>query len=248
MFRLLKALPLTLAIAALSFFIGCSSSNNTQIRVINAIPDAQGALDVDFNGNKITGSTPLQFGSIFPTETSSATYASEPSGTGTITAYVSGTTTTPLNNGTTNFSSSTQYTVLLQGFQADKDTPAVLTDNNTAPTTNTLTYRVINGSPSSPGGSVDVYFYQTVGGAIPAQPQISGLTLGQGFYVQSLPYSSSSGYTVFVTAHGAGNQGIGYVNQNYTPANGSITTLVLVDSQNPAGQISPYPVAFADLN
>ena len=247
MFRLLKALPVTLAIAALSLFTSCSSSSHTQIRVINAIPDAQGALDVDFNGNKITGTTPLAFGSIFPATNPPATYASEPSGSGTITAYVTGTTVNPVNNGNSSFNSSTEYTVVLQGFAAANNTPAVLTDNNTAPAANTLEYRVINASPSSPGGSVDVYIYQSQS-SIPASPQISGLTLGQGFYVQSLPYSSSSGYTVVVTAHGAGNQGIAYVNQNYTPANGSITTLVLVDNSPENGLMSSFPLAFSDLN
>lgn len=244
MFRLLKALPLTLAIAALSLFTSCGSSNNTQIRVINAIPDAQGALDVDFNGNKITGTTPVAFGSIFPATNPPATYASEPSGSGTTTAYVTGTTVNPVNNGTSSFSASTQYTVVLQGFAASNNTPAVLTDNNTAPTTNTLEYRVINSSPSSPGGGVDVYIYPT-GNQLPASPNIPGLTFGQGIYVQSLPYTSGNGYTVVITPHQ--NNGFFYVNQTYTPANGSITTLVLVDNTG-GGSISSLPLAFSDLN
>jgi len=244
MFRLLKALPLTLAIAALSLFTSCGSSNNTQIRIINAIPDAQGALDVDFNGNKITGTTPLDFKSIFPATNPPATYASEPSGNGTITAYVSGTTVNPVNNGNSNFSSSTQYTVVLQGFAASNNTPAVLTDNNTAPTTNTLEYRVINASPSSPAGGVDVYIFPN-GNQLPASPNIPGLTFGQGIYVQALPYTAGSGYTVVVTPHQ--NTGQEYVNQNYTPANGSITTLVLMDVQG-GGSMSQFPVAFSDLN
>ncbi len=246
MFRLLKALPLTLAIAALSLFIGCSSGNNAQIRVINAIPDAQGPLDVDLNGNKITGSTPVAFGSIFPPTNPPATYASEPSGSDTITAYVSGTTVNPVNNGTTSYSSSTQYTVVLQGFAASNNAPAVLTDNNTAPTTNTLEYRVINASPSSPAGGVDVYIYPT-GTAQPAQPSIPALTSSppQGIYVQSLAYTAGGGYIVVVTPHQ--NPNVQYVNQTYTPTNGSITTLVLMDAQG-GGSMSPFPVAFSDLN
>jgi hypothetical protein len=246
MFRLLKALPLTLAIAALSLFIGCSSGNNAQIRVINAIPDAEGALDVDVNGNKITGSTPVAFGSIFPNSTSSATYASEPSGSDTITAYVSGTTVNPVNNGTTTFSASAQYTVVLQGNAASNNTPAVLTDNNTAPSTNTLEYRVIYSSPwlSRNVGPVDVYIIPT-GNQLPASPNISGLTFGQAIYVQSLPYTSGNGYTVVVTPRQTPNDAI--TTQNYNPANGSITTLVLVD-QSGGTAFDPFPLAFSDLN
>lgn len=245
MFRSLKALPLTLAIAALSFFTSCSSSNHTQIRVINAIPDSPAAgLDVDLNGNKITGTTPLAFGSIFPATNPPATYASEPSGSDTITAYVTGTTTPPVNNGTSSFSASTQYTVVLQGFLAANNTPVVLTDNNTAPTTNTLEYRVINSSPSSPVGGVDVYIYPT-GNQLPATPNIPGLTFGQGIYVQSLPYTSGNGYTVTIFPHQ--NTTNWYVNQTYTPANGSITTLVLVDNTG-GGTVAQLPLAFSDLN
>lgn len=243
MFRSLKALPLTLAIAALSLFTSCSSSNHTQIRIINAIPDAQGALDVDFNGNKITGTTPVAFGSIFPATNPPATYASEPSGSGTITAYVSGTTVNPVNNGNSSFSSSTQYTVVLQGFAASNNTPAVLTDNNTAPSTNTLEYRVINASPSSPAGGLDVYIFPS-GNNLPASPSIPALTFGQGIYVQSLPYTAGGGgYTVVVTPHQNPNE---LIDQTYSPANGSITTLVLTDVQG-GGSLNPFPVPFVDL-
>jgi hypothetical protein len=245
MFRLLKALPLTSAIAALSLFIGCGSGNNAQIRIINTIPDAEGALDVDVNGNKITGSTPVQFGTIFPAATSSATYASVPSGSDTIAAYVSGTTVNPLNLGTTNLSASTEYTVVLQGNAATPNTPSVLTDNNTAPTTNTLEYRVIYSSPwlSRNVGPVDVYIIPT-GNALPTNPSIPGLTFGQGIYVQSLPYTAGNTYTVVVTAHL--NTNSVYVNQSYPSGNGSITTLVLVDEPGGAS-FDTVPLAFSDL-
>ena len=243
MFRLLKALPLTLAIAALSLFTSCGG-NNTQIRIINAIPDAQGALDVYVNQNKITGTTPVNFKSIFPATNPPATYASEPSGSDTITAYVSGATVNSVNNGPGSFNSSTQYTVVLQGFAASNNTPAVLTDNNTAPTTNTLEYRVINASPSSPAGGVDVYIFPT-GNQLPASPSIPALTFGQGIYVQSLPYTAGSGYAVVVTPHQ--NPNVEYVDETYTPANESITTLVLMDVKG-GGSMSQFPVAFSDLN
>ncbi len=248
MFRLLKALPLTLAIAALSLFTSCGSGNNAQIRIINAIPDAQGVLDVYVNGtgNKITGSTPIAFGSIFPATNPPATYASEPSGSDTITAYVSGTTVNPVNNGSATFNASTEYTVVLQGNAAAVNTPSVLTDNNTAPTTNTLEYRVIYSSPwlSRNVGSVDVYIFPT-GNNLPTSPNIPGLVFGQAVYVQSLPYTAGNTYTVVVTPHLSTNAT--YVDQTYPSANGSITTLVLVDEPG-GGSFDTVPLAFSDLD
>src|SRR5258708_28510143 len=64
MSRLLKILPLTLALAALSFFtVNCGSGNQAQIRVVDAISDAP-AMDVDINGTKIF--TNIEIGSVQP--------------------------------------------------------------------------------------------------------------------------------------------------------------------------------------
>ena len=65
MFRLLKALPLTLALAALSLFAAsCGSSNQSQIRVVHAIPDGP-ALDINVNTTKVF--TNIAFGGVQPT-------------------------------------------------------------------------------------------------------------------------------------------------------------------------------------
>jgi len=252
MFRLLKALPLALAIVAIValglFAASCNSSNNALIRVVNAIPDAAGTLDVYINGTNGTKIPGLAFQAVYPTQQSnlSAHYSTVPSGNDTITAYVNGTTIDPVNNGSTTLGASTQYTVILQGFASANNAPAVLTDNNAAPATGYLEYRVINASPSWPSGSADIYIYQ-VGGAVPTSPTIAGLTLGQGQYAPAIAYFAG-GFTVYVTAHGAGNNGIAYVNQNYTPATGSITTLVLVDnSSQDGGGPSGLPVVMTDL-
>src|ERR1700731_1898307 len=53
MFRLLKALPLALALAALSFFpASCGSSSKSQVRVLHAISDGP-ALDINVNTTKV---------------------------------------------------------------------------------------------------------------------------------------------------------------------------------------------------
>src|SRR5258708_26368670 len=64
MFRLLKALALTLALAALSFFAtSCGSSSQSQVRVVHAIPHAP-AVDINVNGTKVI--TNLAFDSFQP--------------------------------------------------------------------------------------------------------------------------------------------------------------------------------------
>src|SRR5450759_1519197 len=89
MFRLLKALPLTLALATLSLFAAsCGSSNQSQIRVVHAIPDGP-ALDVDVNGTKITTAA-LAFVGLQPTPPA---YTKVPSGSVTIQAFDTNTTT-----------------------------------------------------------------------------------------------------------------------------------------------------------
>ena len=53
MLRLLKALPLALALTSLCFFaVSCGSTSQSQVRVVHAISDAP-ALDVDVNTTKV---------------------------------------------------------------------------------------------------------------------------------------------------------------------------------------------------
>ncbi len=91
MFRVLKALPLTLALAALSFFaVSCGSGSKAQVRILNAIPDSPDAgLDVDVNGTKVT-TGPL----VFPGFQPSTGYLSVSSGTVRSRRFITGTTTT----------------------------------------------------------------------------------------------------------------------------------------------------------
>jgi hypothetical protein len=246
MLRLLKALPLTLALAALSFFsISCGSSNSTQIRVINAIPDADGNLDVDFNGNKITGSTPMSFGSIFPTTNPPATYTGVSSGSGTITAYVTGTTTNPVNNGTSSFNGSTQYTVVLDGFARNNNSPAVLIDNNTAPTSGSQIIRVIDASAFTPGGGqgqggFDVYITPPGGDTTGITPQTIGL--GQATTYQSM---TNGNYNLVVVPHGGQ---IPIINWGIGEADGTVRTLVIVDNSGGGSGPAPAPELFTDVN
>jgi hypothetical protein len=242
MFRLLKALPLTLALAALSFFAAsCGSGNQAQIRVVDAIPDSPTAgLDVDVNGTKITTAA-LAFGGVQPTPPA---YTKVASGNVTIQAFDTGTTTNPIfgtNGVTANLSGSSQYTIVLAGFL---NGPAVLqkTDNNSAPTSGNVEFRIIHASPSSPG-TVDVYIV-TPGTNINTvnPPTIQNLVYQQA----SSPYTSVAAgtYSVIVTMSGSK---IPFITQDFPlPTPGMIRTLVLVD--NTGGGNPPSWLELNDLN
>jgi hypothetical protein len=144
--------------------------------------------------------------------------------------------------------------VIMQGFNRDIvgiDAPIAVpyTDNNTSPASGKLEFRVINASPSSPGGLVDVYFEPNPfnGDLTNLTPQISGLA-----YTQASPYQTltantqGSGFEVLVTAFG---DKTALIQQSYASGTtgGTITTLVLVDVLN-GGQMSPTPLLLNDLN
>jgi hypothetical protein len=250
MSRLLQAFALTSALAALcALATSCGSRYSAQMRVLNAIPDGL-AVDVQVNGTKAFSK--LQFTDFAPAPQPG--YATVPSGGITVKAFLTGTTTTAPPTSSFTVNGSTQYTVIMQGFNRDIvgiDAPIALpyTDNNTAPASGKLEFRVINASPSSPGGLVDVYFEPNPfnGDVTSLTPQISGLG-----YTQASPYQTltanaqGSGFQVIVTA--SGNK-TALIQQNYPSGTtgGTITTLVLVDVVN-GGQMSPTPLLLNDLN
>ena len=104
MSRLLKALPLALALAALSIFAAsCGSSSPAQVRFVHAISDGP-AMDVNVNGTAEFLS--LSFLGVQPNQPG---YTSVPSGGDTIQGFLTGTT-TPVFSATANLSASQQYT------------------------------------------------------------------------------------------------------------------------------------------
>jgi Domain of unknown function (DUF4397) len=243
MFRVLKALPLTLALAALSFFaISCGSSSKAQVRILNTIPNSpQSGLDVEVNGTKVT-TAPL----IFPGVQPSTGYFSVSSGNDSFQAFLTGTTTVATPPISVSLSSNT-YTEMAVGYAngagVNGPTFASIPDNNTAPTAGNVEFRIINASPSSPGGLVDVYIVPPGTNIQGVTPQISGLAFPQGSTYQSLPFAVN-GYEVFITPNGSQTN---IVDQIYATPTGSIRTLVVVDE---SGQIitSPFPLELSDLN
>lgn len=234
MSRLLKILPLTLALAALSFFtVNCGSGNQAQIRVVHAISDGP-AMDIDINGTKIF--TNIGFGSFLP----SSGYTKVASGSVTIAALNTGTTTQVLSS-TGSLSGSAQYTVVLSGFNANANA-AVIRDTNTAPTSGNVEFRIIDASPSGPA-SVDVYVVPPGTDITTVTPQISGL--GSTSQASSYVSLTATTYTVIVTT--AGNK-TPIVNQNYTLVSGQIRTLVLLDNLGGGNGMNTLPLELSDLN
>ncbi|MGA6988046.1 MAG: DUF4397 domain-containing protein [Terriglobales bacterium] len=259
MSRLLKTLPLALAIAAVValgvFAASCNSNSNALVRVVNCIPDnGTGGtipLDVYVNGTKYF--TDVRLGQAYPTPQAggSAQYTSVPAGSVTFQAYDTGSSPTTPNaiwgaaGRTANLSGGTQYTVLLSGYVLNSGINPI-PDNNTAPTTGDLTIRAINGSATYSGG-VDVLFYQTgEGNPGPGNAQITDLQIGQGQYVRNITWEPS--YTMEVY-----NQGQDPIIQGYTlpqggsGSNGPISTVVLFDNGGGTTGISQIPLVLNDL-
>lgn len=255
MFRLLKALPLTLALAALSIVATSCGSNNAQARFVNAIQDTNdygsGVLDVEVNGTK-------HFTAVAFPGFSASTYVSVPTGTDTIAGLESpGDTTTVFSLPTpSSLSSGTPYTLVATGFATGANGANVLLkaypDTNTAPTVGNVNFRVINASPDSPG-SVDVYIEQapfTGTLSCPATNCIQAVAYGTASSYLTLPYNSGGGgYVLYVCT--SGNPTPTWINGQPFAAGSlttaSIRTLVLTDQAN-GSQMNSSALILDDLN
>jgi hypothetical protein len=253
MSRLLKTLPLTLALAALSIFTaGCGSSNGpAQVRFVNAIQDTAQygtALDIEVNGTKDFPQVPFQ--GVQP----SSGYTKIASGGVAIQGLETGTT-IPVFVADISFNAGVQYTVVATGFATNISKVVTIssTDNNTAPASGKPEFRVINASPSGPNGipgAVDIYIVP-IGSNGPLTPPAT---------IPSLVYRSTSSYipltynpnfeqgfnyTMFVTAAGTTTPIL--IAQNLSASAGAIRTLVLTDQQN-VDQLNQLAIVLNDLN
>jgi len=252
MSRCFKALPLALALAALSIFTAsCGSSNAipAQVRFVNAIQDTAQygtALDIDVAGTKEFTDVPFQ-GFQPPSG-----YTKIVSGGSALQGVETGTT-TPVFIADISLIASAQYTLVATGFATNGDVVLISAlDNNLPPPNGQENFRVIDASPSGPA-AVDIYIVP-VGSTTP-------ITLPA--TISNVAYLSASAY-----AHVAYNpnfvQGFNYtmfVTPTNTPSTilfsqtlsagsssaGSIRTLVLTDQQN-ITQLNPSALVLNDLN
>ncbi|MFI5118418.1 MAG: DUF4397 domain-containing protein [Terriglobales bacterium] len=206
--------------------------------MVHAIPNGP-AVDVDING---TDDFPdLSFGGFLP----ASGYTKVPSGSDTVNVYATGTTTNPIVSSTASLNGSTQYTVVAAGVVNGSGTnaPALLqfTDNNTAPTSGNVEFRVIHAAPSA--GPMDVYIVQPGTDITQVNPPtFSGIAYTQA----SSNYFSAAAATYSVIITTSGSKAEYVVPQDYTLVAGQIRTFVLVD--NPGGGYPPSWVELNDLN
>jgi hypothetical protein len=241
MFRLLRALPLVLALAALSLFVSsCGSSNSSQIRFVHAIRDS-GPLDVEVNSSKIF--TDVTFFGYQP----SSGYTKVSSGSVTVAGLTTGTTTQVFSS--TASLGSGDFTLIATGtVNSGTNGSGVnllsLPDTNTAPAAGNVEFRVVNASQT--GGTVDIYILANpVNGGIQPPATISGLAYTQASGYITLPFNSNnSGYTMYVTSSGTTNP---IFSQNLNSPTSSIRTLVLTDVANSSG-LNSAAIELSDLN
>jgi hypothetical protein len=247
MFRLLKAVPLTLALAALSFFFTGCGSNSAQARFVNAVPDV-GTLDIDVNGTKEFPTVPFA-------TASASTYVGVPSGSDTIEAFPTGGTTQAFPNQTLSLASGSLYTLVATGFVNGTVNILNPVDNNTSPADASVSFRIINASPSGPNGTdvpVDIYILPNLVtctlGSTGCTPAVSGLAYqSTSAYANQSFNSSGLGYTMFVTTAGSTTPVFNVGLTAGSSSVGTICTLVLTDISG-GGRMNDVPVVLSDLN
>lgn len=238
MFRLLKVLSLPLALASLGLFAMSCGSSSSQVRVVDAIPDSPVNFDIQLNGKTVF--TNVGFESIEP----STGYQKVSSGSDSVEFLQTGTTTPVINSTSINLGGSSQYTVLATGFfngsGQNAPTAVLLTDNNSAPASGDVTFRIVDASPSAPS-SVDIYIVPPGTDITNVTPSVSALAFQQGSGYVSL---AAAIYEVIVTP--AGNKTELFPGLDYTLSAGQIRTLVLID--NAGGGNPPTLLELSDLN
>jgi len=254
MFRCFKPLPLTVAIAVLSIITTGCATNSAKGRFLNALQNTNAyggvgsTIDVKINQTKIFSSLGYA--------TPSSTYTNIATGNDTFDGYEAPADTTPVFTGlTANLTGGDQYTLIAAGLAGGSGSlaPTLIYqhDNNVVPPANTLQVRVINASPNSPT-SVDVWIIPepTTGPQGTCSSQSTG-----NCPISGLAYTNISPYTPLTSIQG-GTFGFFVTFHNSTSliakttlpgSTGSITTVVLVDTQN-GSFMSPTPVILEDLS
>ena len=246
MFRLMKALPLTLALAALSISAtSCGSGSSAKARFVNTIPNTAvygNGLDVEVNGTK-------QFTDVTFPNASASTYTSVAAGSDTILGVQTGTTTQVFSD-TTSLSGGKQYTLVATGFASGSGgfvTLMTISDTNTAPAAGNVEFRVIGASPSGPS-AVDVYIEAEPFSGNLTSPAISALAYTQTSSYATIPWNSGGGgWVVFVTPAGSTTPIFSQTFNFGGQTTAAIRTLVLTDVQG-GGSMNQAFLELNDLN
>jgi len=180
------------ALVLIFLMLGCGGSgSSTQLRVLAASPD-QSTVQALVDG--------AAFGGTLAYEANTG-YQSVNSGSRQFAIEAVGTTTNLVPNNTTlTLGSGTETTFILAGFSSSLQ-GMVLTDDNTAPASNTVNIRLVNAMPSL--GAVDVYVVTPGTSLSNSTPTVSNLGFAQPpsqYY--NFPVSSSTTYEIYYTQVG----------------------------------------------
>lgn len=244
MFRMLRILPLILAMAALGIFAASCGTDHAQMRFVQASPDLPGAENVDVTVDTKSFATGLPYLGVSP----ATGYTSVNSGSRAVEVFVAGTTTNPLINSNISLSGGQHYTVLASG-DVGSLAAVVLTDNNTAPSSGNVNLRVIHDSPSAPTsgtgpGPLDIYIVPPGTDIINMSPNIPSLQ-----YQQASTYQPLAAGPLQVIATQTGDVSkTPLANQTYNDLTaGQVRSFVIVDVAG-GGQVSLSPLELSDLN
>jgi len=217
-------------LACTLFTVGCSSSSNAKVRLVNGSP-SESSLDllVD-SSSKATGVAYGAASSYVSVSTGSRNLQAEATGTSNIIA-----------SATASVASKASYTFMTLNNPGCGATPAVFTDNNATPSAGNFNLRIINASGGL--GTQDVYVVpQGTTLALPATyPSLSCGSASPSY--SSLATGTGQTYEVAFTP--VGNPG--FINFSTVVAESALAvrTLVLLDVANGSGQEAPV---LTDLN
>jgi hypothetical protein len=201
-------------IALASFTIGCGSSSNAKIRLVNATPD-ESSLDLLVDTKNVASG--VGYGS-------ASAYASVASGTRQLQIEPTGTTSVLLET-SPSVSSGSNLTLVSLNFSFNISS-VLLTDDNSAPTSGDFKLRILNASPGM--GAQDVYVVTFGTDISSVDPTFSGLGFGSAAAYSTL---AAGDYEVFFTS--PGQKSISLDSGKLTFSAGQIRTLLALN--NPSG-------------
>ena len=204
-----------LGLIALAFFtIGCGSSSNAKIRLVNATPD-ESSLDLLVDTKNVASG--VGYGA-------ASAYASVGSGTRQLQVEPTGTTSVLLET-SPSVSSGSNLTLVSLNFSFNISS-VLLTDDNSAPTSGDFKLRILNASPGM--GAQDVYVVTFGTDISSVDPTFSGLGFGSAAAYSTLAVGD---YEVFFTS--PGQKSISLDSGKLTFSAGQIRTLLALN--NPSG-------------
>ena len=201
-------------IALASFTIGCGSSSNAKIRLVNATPD-ENSLDLLVDTKSVASGVGYGAASAYASVSSRKRHLQvEPSGT-----------TNVLIDTSSSISSGSNLTLASLNFSFNISS-VLLTDDNSAPTSGNFKLRIFNASPGM--GAQDVYVVTFGTDISSVDPAFSSLGFGSAAVYSTL---TAGDYEVFFTP--PGQKFINLDSGKLTFSAGQIRTLLALN--NPAG-------------